>query len=47
MKSHYVSIKTKCKLYKTLLRTVLLYGCETWAINRYNEEKIANFKINV
>jgi hypothetical protein len=41
MKSHYISIKTKSKLYKPLTRRVLLYGLETWAINRYNEEKIA------
>jgi hypothetical protein len=41
MKSHYISIKTKSKLYKPLTRRVLLYGCETWAINRYNEEKTA------
>jgi hypothetical protein len=43
-KIHYISIKTKCKLYKTLIRPVLLYGCETWASNRYNEEKIVIFK---
>jgi hypothetical protein len=24
--------------------TSLLYGCETWAINRYNEEKITIFE---
>jgi hypothetical protein len=46
-KSHYISIKTKCKLYNTLIRPVLLYGCETWAINRYNEEKIAIFERKV
>jgi hypothetical protein len=39
IKSHYISIKMKCKLYKTPIRPVLLYGCETWAINRYNEER--------
>jgi hypothetical protein len=43
-KSHYISTKTKGKLYKTLIRPVLLYGCETWAINRYNEDKVATFK---
>jgi hypothetical protein len=25
IKSHYISIKSKCKLYKTLIRPVLLY----------------------
>jgi hypothetical protein len=47
IKSDYISIKMKCKLYKTLIRPVLLYGCETWAINRYNEEKIAIFERKV
>jgi hypothetical protein len=32
LRSHYISIKTKCKLYKTLIKPVLLYGCETWAM---------------
>jgi hypothetical protein len=34
-------------LHKTLIRPVLLYGCETWAINIYNEEKIAIIKRKV
>jgi hypothetical protein len=34
-------------LYKTLIRPVLLHVCETWAINRYNEEKIAILEIKV
>jgi hypothetical protein len=34
-------------LYKTLIRPVLLYGCETWTINRYNEEKTAILEIKV
>jgi hypothetical protein len=42
-----MSIKTKCKLYKTLIRPVLLYGCDTWTINIYNEEKTAIFEIKV
>jgi hypothetical protein len=42
--SHYISIKTKCKLYKSVIRPVLLYRCETLAINKYNEEKIAIFE---
>jgi hypothetical protein len=37
----------KCKLYKPLIRPVVLYGCETSAINRYNEEKIAIFERRV
>jgi hypothetical protein len=49
MKPHYVGIKMKCKLYKTLIRPVLLYKyvCETWAINRYEEEKISIFETKV
>jgi hypothetical protein len=41
------STKTKGKLYKTLIRPVLLYGCETWAINGSNEDKVATFERKV
>jgi hypothetical protein len=34
-------------LYKTLIKSVLQYGCETWTINRYNEEKIEIFERKV
>jgi hypothetical protein len=47
IKSHYISTKTKGTLCKILIRPVLLYGCETWAINRYNEDKVATFERKV
>jgi hypothetical protein len=43
LRSHYISIKTKCKLYKTLIKPVLLCGCETWAMGRNDQSKIYIF----
>jgi hypothetical protein len=34
-------------LYKTVIRPALLYGRETWAINKYNEENITIFERKV
>ena len=39
-----VGKKTKIKLYKTLVRSVLLYGCETWKITKGEEKKLDAFK---
>jgi hypothetical protein len=36
--------KTKIKLYKTLVRPVLLYGSETWKINQSDEKKLDSFQ---
>jgi hypothetical protein len=47
LRSHYISIKTKCKLYKTLIKPVLLYGCETWAMGKNDESKISIFERKV
>ncbi len=27
-----ISLKTKGRIYETLIRTILLYGCETWSV---------------
>lgn len=36
--------KTKIKLYKTLVRPVLLYGCETWKMNKSDENRLDSFQ---
>nr|KAG5694275.1 hypothetical protein BaRGS_031993 [Batillaria attramentaria] len=35
---------TKIKLFKTLVRPVLLYGCEAWKITKTEEEKMDSFQ---
>jgi hypothetical protein len=40
LRSHYISIRTKFKLYKTLIKPVLLYWCETWVMGKNNKSKI-------
>jgi hypothetical protein len=31
---------TKCKIYKTLIRPVVLYGSESWILTKADEEKL-------
>jgi hypothetical protein len=47
LRSHYISIKIKCKLCKTLIKCVLFYGCETWAMGKNDESKISIFERKV
>ena len=42
--SSNVSRKTKIRLYKTLVKPVLMYGCETWKMNEGDAEKIDVFQ---
>ena len=35
--------RTKIKIFETNVLSVLLYGCETWKMNRYNEKRIDIF----
>jgi hypothetical protein len=44
LQSHFLSRKTKCKLYKTLIRPVLTYGSESWTLNKGNKEKLMTFE---
>jgi len=32
---------TKCKIYKTLIRLVVLYGCESWTLIKTDEAKVS------
>ena len=36
--------RTKIQLFKTLVRPVLLYGCETWNITKTDERKLNSFQ---
>jgi hypothetical protein len=35
---------TKCKIYKILTRSVVLYGCESWTLTKKEEEKLNIFE---
>jgi hypothetical protein len=35
---------TICKVYKTLIRTVMIYGCESWTLMKTDEEKLSIFE---
>ena len=37
--------KTKIHLFKTLVRPVLLYGCETWKITNKDEKQLDTFQM--
>lgn len=42
--SRLLSTKTKISLYKTLLRPILIYGCESWSTPISIEQRIADFE---
>lgn len=46
-RSRLISQKNKVHLYTTLVRPVLLYGCETWATSATTEEAICAFERKV
>lgn len=42
--SRLVSRKTKCLMYKSLIRPILTYGSETWSFSRADEDKLLIFE---
>ena len=42
--SSSISRRVKVRLYKTLVKPVLMYGCETWKMNKSDENKIDVFQ---
>ena len=43
-KSNKISIQTKILLYKSLVLSIMLYGCETWTLTEYLERRIIAFE---
>jgi len=44
MKSRKISRNIKTLLYKTLIRPVLIYGAETWALSKQDEYRLSVFE---
>ncbi|XP_076035737.1 uncharacterized protein LOC143021856 [Oratosquilla oratoria] len=42
-----ISKKTKLKIYKTNIKPVLLYGCETWSLTKGMEHSLSVFENKV
>ncbi|KAL8575838.1 hypothetical protein ACOMHN_014843 [Nucella lapillus] len=40
-----ISLKTKLKVYRAVVLTALLYGCETWTVYRRHEKQINHFHL--
>ena len=47
LKSHLLSTKTKIKLYRTLIRPILIYGSECWSLTKKEEEDLRVFERKV
>ena len=43
-KSNSISLPTKLKLYKSLVVSILLYGCESWTLTADTERRIEAFE---
>jgi hypothetical protein len=44
LRSRLLKKDTKCKIYKTLTRPVVLYGCESCTLTKKEEEKLNIFE---
>jgi len=43
--SHNIDIKTKIRLWKTLVWSVATFGCETWTLKKADEDRISAFEM--
>ena len=41
-----VSVQTKCRVYMTSVRPVLLYGCETWPLTSEDIRRLESFEFH-
>ena len=44
LSSRLLSKNLKIKLYRTIILSVVLYGCETWSLTRREERKLGVFE---
>jgi sorting nexin-29 len=44
LRSKLLKKDTKCKIYKTLIRTVVLYGCKSWILMKTEEQQLSIFE---
>ena len=44
LKSRQISKTTKTNIYKTIIRPILIYGCETWRLTKILEHRIGVFE---
>ena len=42
--SKLLTYSTKVRLYKTLIKPVLMYGSETWVLNENDQKKLGTFE---
>lgn len=47
LSTRLLSHRTKLKIYKTIIRPVLLYGAETWTLDKNTEKKLITFENKV
>ena len=45
LKSRDISLPTKAHLVKAMVLPVVMYGCESWTINKAECQRIAAFKL--
>jgi hypothetical protein len=46
LKEQGVIIKTKMRLYKSLIQPIALYGCESWTLRQAEENKLNAFEMS-
>jgi hypothetical protein len=47
LRSKLLRKDTKCKIYKTLIKPVVLYGSKSWTLTKVSEDKLKIFEINI
>ena len=44
LKSNILSLTSKLRIYKTLIRPIATYGCETWTLTKQQENMLNTFE---